>query len=126
MRKNNPWFHYAKEDFDTIKSLQKTNLYRSICFHAQQTAEESLKAYLFAFEKPIPRIHDISRLFLETELEIPDNLHQGDLEFLSSIYIETRYPPDIGLLPDSEPNVTDVNRASKVAEIIFNLVKSIL
>lgn len=117
---------YAKEDFETIKSLQNTNLRRSICFHAQQTAEKSLKAYLFALEKPIPRIHDISRLFLETKLEIPKNLHQSDLEFLSSIYIETRYPHDIGLLPDGEPNATDVNRAIKAAETIFNLVNRYL
>jgi len=70
----------------------------------------------------MPHIHDISQLFLETELIIPDYLHQGDCEFLSSVYIETRYPPDIGHLSEGEPNENDITRTNKIANTIFNMV----
>jgi len=47
MKKNDPWLEFAAEDYERVKSLIKTNLRRSICFHAQQTVEKSLKAYFF-------------------------------------------------------------------------------
>lgn len=126
MKKNNPWLEFAKEDYETIQSLQNTNLFRSICFHAQQTVEKILKAYLSSVDKQIPRSHDISRLFLETGLDLPENVLQKDLEFLSSIYIETRYPPDIGLLPEGNPQEADANRAIKNAETLFKYILDIL
>ncbi|HDY74887.1 MAG TPA: HEPN domain-containing protein [Candidatus Marinimicrobia bacterium] len=122
MKKNNPWLEFATEDYETIQSLQNTNLYRSICFHAQQTVEKILKAYLFSIDSHILRIHDISQLFLETGLDLPNEMTQKDLEFLSSIYIETRYPPDIGLLSTGNPDKIDANRAIKNAEILFNFI----
>ena len=35
------------------------------------------------------------------------DLNNSDLQFLNSVYIETRYPPDLGLLPGGEPTEKD-------------------
>jgi HEPN domain-containing protein len=42
------------------------------------------------------------------------------MEFLSTIYIESRYPPDIGLLPSGEPGRDDADRSIRVASSIYD------
>ncbi|RLF37590.1 MAG: hypothetical protein DRN21_06230 [Thermoplasmata archaeon] len=40
-------------------------------------------------------------------------LTETEILFLSSVYIDTRYPPDVGLLPKGEPTETDAELAVK-------------
>jgi HEPN domain-containing protein len=45
-------------------------------------------------------------------------VEKSDMEFLSSIYIESCYPHDLGLLPKGEPGKNDAERAMKIARQI--------
>lgn len=121
MKESNLWLAYARDDLETIRQLSNSNLYRIICYHAQQVAEKSLKAFLSHEGKDIPRIHDVAYLYGLTGLEL--KIDPADLEFLSSIYLESRYPPDIGLLPGGEPNENDAERAAAVAEALFSQIE---
>ena len=50
------------------------------------------------------------------KLELP--VSEDDLQFLSSVYIETQYPPDLGLLPGGEPTGEDAARAARIARAL--------
>jgi len=43
MKKKNPWFDYALDDFKAIGVLFNEGVYRLVCFHAQQFVEKVLK-----------------------------------------------------------------------------------
>lgn len=118
MKKDNPWFIYAREDYETLNLIADSPLYRVRCFHSQQLAEKIIKAALYEDGIRIPRTHNITYLLSLFDFEIP--LYKNDMEFLSTIYIESRYPPDIGLLPGGEPTETDALRAEKAAKQIYD------
>ncbi len=120
MKKDNPWLIYAREDFETLDLLVDSNLYRTICFHSQQLAEKIIKAALFEKRIKIPRTHNITYLLSLFNFNIP--IEKSDMEFLSTIYIESRYPPDIGLLPSGEPTKNDADRADRISKNIYEHV----
>ncbi len=118
MRKDNPWYIHAREDYETINLITDTHLYRVRCFHSQQLAEKIIKAALYEGGIKVPRTHNITYLVSLFDFEIPIN--KNDMEFLSTIYIESRYPPDIGLLPEGEPTEADALRAENAAKQIYD------
>lgn len=66
-----------------------------------------------------PRIHDIVKLTaLCNDLNIHIPLSLDEQVLLSSVYIDTRYPPDLGLLPGGEPTKEDT-------EIIVGIIKKL-
>ena len=48
----------------------------------------------------------------------------AELEFLSDIYVEFRYPPDIGFLPHGEPTEEDARKALEIAGSVFAQVEN--
>jgi HEPN domain-containing protein len=97
---------FAEDDLKIVFTLwrKKEKIHRGICFHAQQYAEKIVKGILeFNNIKP-PKIHDIFSLSEKCkELNINIPLTEEELQFLTSVYIDVRYPPDVGLLPNGEP-----------------------
>jgi len=117
------WLEFAEEDFKTAFLLWETNsfLYRIICYHSQQYVEKVLKGLLEGFSKNPPRIHDINALAIRCEqLGIKVPLSEEEKYFLSSIYIDTRYPPDIGLIPGGEPG----KQEAQICITILNNIKT--
>ena len=59
------WVSKAEGDYDTaqreLKVRRKPN-YDAVCFHAQQSAEKYLKAFLVLREIEPPRIHNLIEL----------------------------------------------------------------
>ncbi len=45
-------------------------------------------------------------------------LTKNEIVFLKSVYIESRYPPDVGLLPKGEPDRQD-------AEYAYTIIKKV-
>ena len=66
-----------------------------VCFHAQQVAEKSLKAFLVFHKKWFPKIHEVDALW-EMCREIDGSFDQikEDILFLTEFYTEVRYPGD--------------------------------
>ncbi|MBT9131049.1 MAG: hypothetical protein DDT42_01823 [candidate division WS2 bacterium] len=120
MRKKNPWFDYALDDFKAIEVLLNEKVYRLACFHAQQFVEKVFKGLLFQQGIDPPRTHDLGFLYQKLEqLNLLLKIDMPDLEFLSDVYLEFRYPPDIGLLPHGEPMEEDALKALEIAQRIF-------
>ena len=45
------------------------------------------------------------------------------IQILDSLYIESRYPVDIGLLPNGKPTEEDANKFFEIAILIYGSVK---
>jgi HEPN domain-containing protein len=118
MNRTNPWLIFARDDLDTLDALDQVPIPRVTCFHAQQLAEKTLKAQLFDGAIHVPRTHDLIVLARVLKLDLP--VAEDDLQFLSSVYIETRYPPDLGLLPGGEPTGEDSARAARIARALYH------
>jgi HEPN domain-containing protein len=117
------WATFAEEDFRLVEFLwnESTQFYGAICFHAQQFVEKIFKGVLEGAGAIPPRTHDINALAKRlAALNILVPLTEDEILLLSSVYIDTRYPPDVGLLPDGGPTQQDVDNIfrsiQKIAE----------
>jgi len=127
MKGKNPWFDYALDDFKAIAALMNEGVYRLACFHAQQFVEKVFKGLLFQQGTAPPRTHDLGFLYQKlSQLSPILNIDMADLDFLSEVYVESRYPPDIGLLPHGEPTKEDAQKALEVAQRVFAQVERVL
>lgn len=105
------WLRFAEDDYRLVVFLwsEATYFYGVICFHAQQFVEKILKGVLEGAGEIPPRTHDINALakrIVKLNIRVP--LTEDEILLLSSIYIDTRYPPDVGLLPNGAPAKRDI------------------
>jgi len=113
------WLAYAQDDLKIVFSLwrKKEKIHRGICFHSQQYVEKVLKGILEAHNKKPPRVHDVAALNeLCKGINIKIPISEDNLQFLSSVYIDVRYPPDAGLLPGGEPTEEHSKLAYKIVK----------
>ncbi|MDR2088796.1 MAG: HEPN domain-containing protein, partial [Clostridiales Family XIII bacterium] len=61
----NEWLQIAYGDYDSAKFLYDHKIPKPleiICYHCQQSAEKSLKAFICAHDIDIPKTHEVKRL----------------------------------------------------------------
>ncbi|MFP4461736.1 MAG: HEPN domain-containing protein [Thermotogota bacterium] len=116
------WLKAAKDDLDAASLLLKhDNLTNIIAFHSQQAVEKSLKAVLeFNDEKP-PKKHDLISIYKKASNFI-DNIDENILDTLNLLYIESRYPTDLGLLPNGKPDKEEAEEFFVFAKTIYSKV----
>jgi HEPN domain-containing protein len=74
-----------------------------VAFHCQQTIEKYLKAYLIEKDTTLVKTHDLIRLN-DMIKEINDlGIDENKLIPINEVYKESRYPGELGLLPDGMP-----------------------
>ena len=78
-----------------------------VAFHAQQAIEKSLKAVIEEFDLGFIKTHQLERLFEIVKEHMEANIDHKIVQMLDSLYIESRYPVDIGLLPNGKPTKKD-------------------
>lgn len=120
------WIKAALLDLKSIRYLVDDEyLSPIIAFHSQQTIEKCFKALLMSKNINFKKIHSLEKL-----LSLCDNavvINNYDLiDLLDSLYTESRYPNDIGLLPYGKPTLKDAQEFYKFAQDIFNQVCIIL
>jgi len=77
--------------FDYIKNAPGIAL-SSVCFHAQQAVEKSLKAVLYAHAIEFGRTHDLSHLSrLLSDADVAPPIPTGELQKLSPYAVVFRY-----------------------------------
>ena len=90
----NYWLKIAQYDLDTADSMLKTGRYLYVGFMCHQSIEKLLKGiYSNKFNSVPPRIHNLARLLVDLDKEIPVDL----LDFLNDLNplnIATRYPDE--------------------------------
>ena len=59
------WLFFVEKDIQAARLiLQEATLASVAIFHAHQTIEKGLKALLEEKQKPIPKSHDLERLYI--------------------------------------------------------------
>jgi HEPN domain-containing protein len=95
------WTFFADKDMLAAETLvEKAELSGETVFHCQQAVEKYLKAFLTRNNISFRKTHDLEELYLKIK-DIRDwNIDEIKLERLNDLYIETRYPSNIGLFAD--------------------------
>ena len=119
------WLKASHDDLDSIKYLiEAEHLTNVVAFHAQQAIEKSFKA-LFEYKKiPFIKTHNLEKLYKKIE-DIID-VEYEELECINELYIESRYPGDMGLLPYGKPTLNDAQEFYEFAKRVSNKVCAIL
>jgi len=89
------WISKANEDFEfaRINLEEGKPFYAQICFHFQQSAEKYLKAFIIASELEFRKIHDLPWLLKQcASKDSSFSQITVDCEYLTTFYVETRYP----------------------------------
>jgi HEPN domain-containing protein len=116
------WLIYAKSDLELARvDLPNFVLLETLCYHAQQAAEKSLKAVLIYYSVSVPRTHNIGTLIdlLEGYTDISESIR--DVAILTEYAVSSRYPEF------SEPvDRVDYEVALQLADRCFLWAKGII
>jgi len=120
------WMKAAYDDIcvlhEIIRNPYLTNV---VAFHAEQAIEKSLKALLLFMGKDVPKIHSLNKLLKICEDKLVcEQIDTGNK--LDKLYIDSRYPADLGLLPYGKPTLEDAKEFYEFAQSIFDAVCAIL
>ena len=118
------WLVAAKDDLLLVEQIcQNEELTHMVAFHAQQAIEKSFKAVLEEFDASVPRIHSLETLLPKIQARVEFTVNFEFLEDLDKLYIDARYPGDLGLLPYGKPTLLDALEFKKLAENIYQNIK---
>ena len=115
------WLRYAEDDLDAARVLAEADAPpRTAAFHAQQSAEKALKAFLVAGGHTVPRVHDLVALVAQVPdvVGLPD---RRELDLLTDYAVDSRYPDD---MPDVSDE--DARTAIVTAEAVLSAVRASL
>ena len=119
------WLKAAKDDLDSIEYIIKVeHLTNIVAFHAQQTIEKSFKALIEYNKISSQKTHNLEKLYKNIKHLI--KIDYDKLELINELYIDSRYPGDMGLLPYGKPTLEDAKEFYKIALEIFDKVCGIL
>ena len=118
------WLRYAKSDLSTAKHMFENVSPGEIeisCYHTQQCAEKSLKAFLILRMIDPPRTHDLVEL---VKLCMAHDLKFSTLQqyctFLNPYGVNARYPNELFI----DDSITKI--AIEYAKIIFDFCNNII
>jgi HEPN domain-containing protein len=120
------WLKASRDDLLTIEEIiDNPHLTHIVAFHAQQCVEKSMKAIIEENEIDIPKIHKLLKLYEKVSFAL-DGLDEDIMGLLDGLYIESRYPGDMGLLPHGKPSIDDAKEFYSFAHSVFDKVCEVL
>ena len=119
------WLKAGYADLRSISHIINDDfLTHIVAFHSQQAIEKTLKAILESEQKRIPRVHKLVNLISRIDFDI--TIDEEIIEILDELYIDSRYPNDMGLLPYGKPTLEDAKKFYNTAQNIFDEVCTVL
>jgi len=119
------WLNHARKDLLVVeKILDDENLTNIIAFHSQQCIEKAFKSILIFYTSEIPRIHNLLKLYGMISKYEKIDVDLKSLEKINETYIDSRYPSDLGLLPNGQPSLKTVKEFYYTAKEVFKQIKS--
>jgi HEPN domain-containing protein len=119
------WLQAAYDDYDSAKYLFDRPYKKAleiICYHCQQAAEKSLKAFLVANDIAIAKTHDTGILYRKcVEIEGTFSKFEKTCEEFTIYATRTRYP--IRIEVDEETAERLLQQAQEIYNFVFALVK---
>jgi len=113
------WLLAAEDDLIAAKKLVgEDRLTNVVAFHCQQCLEKCFKAVIEEKGNPSIKSHDLLRLQLNATIQIEES-ETNLLGIINEVYIDARYPGDLGLLPHGKPTIAEVKTFIGFCESIF-------
>jgi HEPN domain-containing protein len=121
------WLVSAESDLLIIDKILGINtLTHQIAFHAQQAIEKSFKAIIEEFKLDFVKTHALETLYNIVKDKINIYLDIDYLMMLDQMYIDARYPGELGLLPDGKPTLKEARAFYDFASLIYQESKNIV
>jgi len=115
------WLEYAKADIKSCENNIKDEFLTNIvAFHCQQTVEKCFKAIIEENELDFKRIHSLFKLYKIIKNKINFSVDIDKLEQIDKVYTTSRYPGDLGLMPDGKPSTKQANKMYEFAKEIYD------
>ena len=121
------WLKQAGHVLKVAQTLLRDECYAECCFHAEQTAQLALKAFLYGQGERFVTLHSVKQLVERCATYDPAFLQVIDAgKVLDQYYIPTRYPDAIGFpgVPYETYTARQANEAVQLAETLMRLVRS--
>jgi HEPN domain-containing protein len=116
------WLSAANDDLKAAMTLlSDASLTNLVAFHTQQCIEKSFKALAEENSIHIPKTHDLIKLHILIHDMIP-YIEMEILYKVNELYIDSRYPGDLGLMPDGKPTLQEGMEFITFAELVFSLI----
>jgi HEPN domain-containing protein len=118
------WWRKAGHDLVNARHTMKIGAecpYDTVCFHAQQCAEKSIKALMVMHLVHFARVHDLAKLAAGLPAGTKIGVDDEDLRLLSLYATAGRYP-ESGEEPGHDEAVKALDIAEKVREAIGRLL----
>lgn len=120
------WLETASLDLESIPLIiQNDRLTGHVAFHSQQAVEKSLKALIEEKRRKSSQ-NSLSKLFELCAIIIKLPIDENIIISLDSLYIESRYPGEFGLLPDGKPNQKQAQKFYEFAIEVNQTIKNYL
>ena len=117
------WLSLAEDDLLAAKALaHEDRLSNVVAFHCQQCLEKCFKAIIEEQDKPSMKSHDLLRLQLIANIQLTDS-EIILLSMINEVYIDSRYPGDLGLLPKGKPTISEIESFIQLCDNILNKLK---
>ena len=117
------WLILAEEDLLAARTLShEDRLTNLVSFHCQQCLEKCFKAMIEEQDFPSIKSHDLIRLQLNANIQLSAS-ETKLLRMINEVYIDARYPGDLGLLPHGKPTIQEIESFIQFCDAIFNRLK---
>ena len=122
------WIRLADYDLHAAEVLINIELIlpNIAAFHCQQTIEKYFKAFLVENDIQVVRTHDLIKLNGMIN-EIKDlRIDEKKLMIINEVYTESRYPGELGLIPEGMPSKKQVEEFLAFAKEIKAIIMEVL
>lgn len=117
------WLDSAENDiFLNSNILHIETLTHLAAFHAQQAIEKSFKALIEEFELGFIKTHSLERLYGIIQNYLEEEFNYDLLILLDQLYIDARYPGEMGLLPNGKPSPAEASDFHLLSQQIWRAV----
>jgi HEPN domain-containing protein len=114
------WLARATDDLATAQVLlSHEHLTNMVAFHAQQGVEKALKAIIEELDLGLVKTHSLIRLYEMIRPRYPVIEDMDMLDRLEAVYIGSRYPGEMGLLPTGKPTREEATDLFDFATDVF-------
>lgn len=121
------WLELARSDIIVSRnSLSDEFLTNIVAFHSQQAVEKCFKAIMEEKGIALARIHNLVRLYAKVKNVIEFDVDLDMLTTLDNVYTSSRYPSDLGLMPDGKPTIEQASEMYNSAKQIYENTLSLL
>jgi len=119
------WITLAEDDLLAAKTLAgEDRLTNLVSFHCQQCLEKCFKAIIEEKDKPSIKSHDLLRLQLNAGVKLsePETIMLG---IINEVYIDSRYPGELGLLPNGKPTLSEAEAFIQLCDNILYRLRNL-